>query len=362
MEFLTLEAGSYMYDKIIIQCPLNGDPFHGSVEGRTNMCRLITDPVSGISYHVYLMEMPTVAVNGFIATDVINFDDEYRKQNYYNSPGAVRFFTRIPDDSGGGGNVNPAEILGRPMTVVYRSGENVRNFIVQHTAMYLEMLRPSLGGMDFHIDSLFDVFIINTRIGFFRPIRVTEDRSLFIVQHIEAILKILKVYGQCAESREQYADLSSGIKERKICSAAYFKRRNVAPELKCCYSSMNSCKHITAHSSNGITMLARPPPGGLCRYLLEKMFMDHDECSVNEVLEFDCRLKPLSHNDRPADLPEGPEIPVLFTLNVLYKRIVNIHRLCLPQYLINELWYAWALNIFGIDIDLIKPNGERGDD
>lgn len=313
-----IKQGEPVFGVEILKCPVN-NIFHKNEGG----CFLIRSAEMQFVYHVFNTENITLSSENQPIYNYIDFDNNYKHQTYFNANGVSRFFTQL-------------KYVDICIENVMTNGEFVAEFIKRHTENYLNIIKPEIVGLDLEPKLIYDTFIFeNNRIGFYRPIRLTIDRQLFLTEHLDAILEIIKIYTRGKEFKELHS-LKKDVRERTICSASYFKGRNTTPELKCEYVSESACNHIIANSFNNVTLLHKPEK--LCTFLLEKMINDHDESLVNAVLGFDCKLK---HED---------DIPLVSTIGSIYGRNTTIHRLCLPNYLVNEKWYLWMLNVFKIEV------------
>lgn len=331
MEFLYTHDDISGY--ILEPCKLD-NPFHRSTLG----CVIGTD-LEGKLFHIFKHEDITLSRQSNTLYDYIDFCLDYVKEKFYDSSG-YRFVTPIMR------NMDSVENIARNRDVL-------RAFIKSQNELYVQVIKPNLK-FDMDPQQLYDIMSINGVIRFYRPIRLTDNRRAFIGGQRQAFFELLRMFARSEQCRQAYIEKKQSVRERNICSAGFFVRRNAPAELKCEFASARDCLHISENSWAGKTILAKPAK--LCRHLLQQMIEDHDENVVNQILGFSCCMVNGTGDlyDLQSSLDSNGdeilEVPLVFAFNFLYKRTAHIHRLCLPGYILNEAWYTWFLKLIDVRI------------
>lgn len=297
--------------------------FHTTNYGR-GACFIAENNSEGQFFHVYKNLDLTYTRNGQAIFEIIEFGTEYFYNRYFNR-NDVLFFTKIESHSN------------KVITDICQTSDGLRNFFKSQNEFYIEQIKPKISPYNLHPQLLYDVIIQNTHVIFLRPVQLIEDEHYFRLGQRNAFLKMLKFFAKSDECRTRYLSRENKIRERLICSPATFTNRSAPPELRCEYGSPELCMHIINNEIDGKIELKQPVY--LCKFLLKRMLEDHEEGLVANELEFSCQFRQFDDNN----------IPLLFAFNLLYRRTIYIHRMCLPNYLIKNDWYDWFKRMVNID-------------
>lgn len=315
---------------ILEPCKLD-NAFHRSTLG----CVIGSD-LEGNLFHIFKHEDITLSVTSNTLYDYIDFCLDYVKEKFYDSSG-YRFLTPIKR------NMDSIQ-------EIVKDREVLRGFLKAQNELYIHVIKPKLK-LDMDPQQLYDIMSLDGAIRFYRPIRLTDNRSAFIAGQRQAFFEMLKLFSFSEQCRKAYMEKKHTVKEKNICSAGFFVRRHAPYELRCEYTSERDCLHISENTWAGKVILAKPQK--LCRFLLQRMIDDYDENSVNQVLGFSCCM--VGHDGcggSSADV-QRIDVPLVFAFNFLFRRTSHIHRLCLPTYILNENWYAWFLKLIDVNTSVI---------
>lgn len=297
--------------------------FHTTNYGR-GAC-FLAENKKGQFFHVYKNLNLTYTCNGQAIFEIIEFGTEYFYNRYFNR-NDVLFFTKIE-------NLDSNQVI----TDVCQTSNGLKNFFKSQNEYYTEQIKPQISSYNLHPQLLYDVIIQNTHVIFLRPVQLIEDEHYFRLGQRNAFFKMLKIFAKSEECRARYLSRENKIRERLICSPSTFTNRSAPPELKCEYGSPELCMHIINNEIDGKIELKQP--SYLCKFLLKRMLEDHEEGLVANELEFSCQFRQFDENN----------IPLLFAFNLIYRRTIYIHRMCLPNYLIKNDWYDWFKRMVNIE-------------
>lgn len=302
-------------------CYIN-NVFHSTPSGR-GAC-FFAENNNGSFFHVYKNIDLTYTRSGQTIFEIIDFGTKYFYNRYFNQ-NEVLFFTKL--------NMHDIKLI----TDICQTSKSFKNFFKAQNEFYIEQIQPQIKPYELHPQLLYDVAIENTHVIFLRPVKLIDDPHFFRLGQRNVFFTLLKLFAKSEECRSRYQLKENKIRERLICSPSSFINRLAPPELKCEYGSAEQCMHIVANEIDGKIELRKPEY--LCKFLLKRMLDDHEEGIVANELEFSCHFR---HFDERT-------VPLLFAFNLLYKRTIYIHRMCLPNYLIKTEWYNWFKKMVQIE-------------
>lgn len=327
-----LKSYEELSEEYIIQPCHISNIFHTTnYGGRGGGACFLAENTEGKFFHVYKNLDLTYTRNGRTIFEIIEFGTEYFYNCYFNR-NDVLFFTEMKSSHN---NDRPVVI-----TDVCQTSDGLRNFFKSQNEFYIEQIKPQISPYNLHPQLLYDVIIENTHVIFLRPVKLIDDEHYFRFGQRNAFFKLLKFFAKSEECRTRYLSRENKIRERLICSPSTFTNRSAPPELKCEYGSPELCMHIINNEIDGKMELKKPEY--LCKFLLKRMLEDHEEGLVANELEFSCQFRQFDENNNT--------VPLLFAFNLLYRRTIYIHRMCLPNYLIkDDSWYDWFKRMVEID-------------
>lgn len=319
---------------VILPCPIR-NAFHATSGGCfLAMKKNDINDNGNVQYHVYRDINLSCDRDGRALFEILDFGCNYSYWRYFNSSNCM-LFTKLETTT-----TTCAPI---DTTTIARSGELLKGFFKIQNEFYERVIKPVLGtDIHMHPCALYDVVLSGMNyqiITFLRPVLLISDERRFRIAQRSAFINLLNLYAnsnECDQIAKQHWRM---IRDRRLCSPLTFTcERNVPKELKCEYGSLGACKHIAKHTDMAHTTLATRPEH-LCIHLLRNMIDDHGETTVASLLRFECHLR-----ERPESRHSA-----FFAFIALYGRVRNVHRLCLPDYMLSSSWYEWLQSITGIN-------------
>lgn len=331
MDFL--REGEYLESMVPRQCTF-GNKFHRSPGG----CVLLRDD-NGRIFHLYNKIDISQVRDGGTILDKMQFNTEYITEKYVDAEG-YRLFTLLEGKC-------------QSLHEVCQLASTLKSFITTHNQFYLDQIKSLLGEYQLHPRLLYDIVIDKEHIILLRPTKIIHDDQFFTVGQRLAFVRMLSMYSKSAEAKKLFLDRKDTVKDRLICSPSFFTNvRTTPPELRCEYLTSANCSHIFQNSVNHVTLLRRPQkPSKLCRFLLDRMIKDHGEQAVSTLFDFKCQLANADDefDDRDEDA-YSENIPLVFAFNIIFKRNVHIHRLCLPDDFLGKNFLDWFYDLINVKV------------